>query len=53
MFKRCSNCKHCVIDIKALNIGIYVDKCHKKKHIIINPFWKGWRCKEWVKEDGK
>ena len=52
MLKRCYNCKHLGIDMKALNIGVYAEKCYKK-HIIINPFWKGWRCKEWGAEDGK
>ena len=49
MFKRCSTCKHCILDMKAMNIGIYAEKCSLKKHIIINPFWKGWGCQKWEK----
>ena len=52
MYKRCSTCKHCIIDLRALNIGIFAEKCNKKKHIITKPFWKGWGCTAWEKKDG-
>ena len=53
MLKRCSNCMYCVLDWKAMMLGIYAHECYKKKHVIINPFWKGWGCKLWEKEYGK
>ena len=53
MLKRCSNCKYCGIDMKALWMGIFIHKCFVEKHHILHPFWKGWRCKKWEKEDGK
>ena len=58
MLKRCSNCEHCGIDTRALMMGIWVHKCFaseifSERHLILNPFWKGWRCKNWRAEDGK
>ena len=53
MFKRCSTCKHRCIDMKALMLCVYIFKCDKKGHFVTNPFWKGWGCDEWEKEDGK
>ena len=50
MLKRCSNCKHCGIYVKALLICVYIHKCYKKGHLITEPFWKGWKCKEWEKK---
>lgn len=47
MFKRCSNCKYCRIDLKALNIGVFAEKCYKKNRFITHSFWNGWWCKEW------
>ena len=52
MLKRCSNCKHCGIDMKAVMLCVYAHKCYKKGHVIIRPFWNGWKCKEWEKKDG-
>ena len=49
-FKRCSNCKHCIIDLKALHI-VYIEKCHKRGHHILRPFWSGWWCKDWRASD--
>lgn len=52
MLKRCSNCKHCACDLKAISFGVFIDKCFKKGHYILHPFWKGWRCKDWGKDNG-
>lgn len=54
MAKRCSNSKHCGIDMQAINrCSIFIVKCHKKKHHVLYPFWSGWLCKDWRAEDGK
>lgn len=54
MLKRCSNCKHCIMDWKALFIGnVYLKKCAVNDRFIHKPFWSGWRCKNWRAEDGK
>ena len=53
MLKRCSNCEHCGIDMQAINrCSIFIMKCHKKKHHVLYPFWRGWLCKDWRAEDG-
>lgn len=51
MLKRCSNCYHCIMDTRALNLGLFVEKCKLYDHVILRPFWSGWRCKGWVKDD--
>ena len=54
MFKRCSNCKHCSLDLRALWVAdIWIMKCHQKDECVLHPFFSGWRCKEWRKRDGK
>lgn len=53
MLKRCSNCKHCIIDLRALSIGVLVHKCTLKKRNILRPFWSGRQCDEWRADDGK
>lgn len=53
MFKRCSNCENRIYDLKALLLCVYICKCVKKEHLIVRPFWSGWKCKDWRKEDGK
>ena len=45
--KHCFNCTHCVIDIKAANCGVIIDKCLKKGHFILHPFFRGFRCEEY------
>lgn len=52
MPKNCFFCKHCIIDQKALLLGLYINKCRKKDKVILHPFWSGWGCKDWGKEDG-
>jgi hypothetical protein len=52
MLRRCSNCEHCGLDMRALSMRVYIHKCYKKRHHIFHPFWSGWLCKGWVKEDG-
>lgn len=47
VFKRCSNCTHCSVDLRAVQFGVFIDKCFLHKHHILHPFWKGWRCKDW------
>ena len=49
MLRRCSNCKHCIIFMKAWYV-VYIKACQKKGHCIVRPFWEGWLCKEWVKD---
>ena len=48
--RHCSNCTYCVMDVKALNIGVVIDKCMKKGHLILHPFFSGFRCREYRKE---
>jgi hypothetical protein len=50
MLKRCSNCEHYGIDMKAVMLCVYAHKCYKKGHGIIRPFWNGWKCKDWRKK---
>ena len=49
-FKCCWNCKHCVVDMKALMLGLWVEKCFLHDRIILHPFLK--KCKHWRKDDG-
>ena len=51
MLKRCSNCYYCIADLKALNMGIFIEKCRESNHLILHPFWSGWQCKEWRKDN--
>lgn len=53
MYKRCSTCKHCIIDMKALNIGCFIEHCKVNGHFIRKPFWSGWGCRFWEAQDGK
>ena len=53
MLKRCSNCKHCGLDTRALNIGAFIHRCRVYDYYILNPFWRGWWCKGWVKDNGR
>lgn len=48
--KHCSNCRNCVIDAKALTMGIYIHKCRLGGHSILHPFWSGFKCSRWKKE---
>ena len=45
--KHCSNCTYCVLDMKALNCCVVIDKCLKKGHLILHPFFSGFRCREY------
>lgn len=52
-FTRCSTCRRCVVDYRAIEIcGCFILKCSIKGGHIRFPFWKGWRCKEWGKKYG-
>lgn len=48
--KHCSSCEHCIMDMKALMLGVYVSKCHVFGHNILHPFFNGFRCKKYKKE---
>jgi hypothetical protein len=50
-FKYCRNCKHCGLDMKALNIGVLIDKCHLHNILLLHPYLG--KCKDWRKRDGK
>ena len=50
-FKYCRNCKYCRLDIKALNIGVLIDKCGLHDCHLLYPFL--FRCKDWRKNNGK
>jgi hypothetical protein len=48
LFKRCSNCEHCVMDLRALYVAnVFRRICAKHKHWVKSPFWEGWKCKDW------
>ena len=49
--KVCRNCKHCQLDLKALNCGVLVDKCGVTGKTILHPFLGGFLCKNWSKEE--
>ncbi len=49
--KVCGNCRHCRLDVKALNCGVLIDKCAVFKKHILHPFLGGFRCKFWRTED--
>jgi hypothetical protein len=49
--KVCRNCKHCLLDLKALSCGVLVDKCGVTGKIILHPFLGGFLCKNWSKEE--
>ena len=51
--KFCRNCKHCRLDLKALNCGVLVDKCGVTGETILHPWLGGYRCKSWRAEDGR
>ena len=48
--KHCINCTHCVIDVKALNCGVVIDKCLKNGHLILRPFFSGFRCEDYRRD---
>lgn len=50
--KHCKNCIYCVMDVKALNFGVFIDKCLKKGHYILHPFFSGFRCEEYQPQKG-
>lgn len=53
MLRRCSNCKYCVVDMRAWFVAhVFRKICAFHGHWVKNPFWNGWRCKEWRKNDG-
>ena len=52
MLKRCSNCEHCIVSIKALPI-VFIKICTVDRHFVLKPFWEGWMCKHWRAKDGK
>lgn len=46
--RHCRNCRHCVVNYRAIELfGIWIKKCTIKGGHILHPFWSGWRCKEW------
>ena len=48
MLKRCSNCKHCSVDLRAIMIAsVWIMKCHLKDEHKLHPFFSGWRCADW------
>ena len=42
--KHCSSCRNCIIDMKALSMGIYIHKCRLGGQNILHPFFSGFRC---------
>lgn len=53
MYKRCSTCKHCRVDLKALYIaGCFVHFCKINGRFILKPFWSGWGCRFWEVDNG-
>jgi hypothetical protein len=49
--KACGNCKHCRLDLKALNFGVLIDKCGVTGRHILHRWLGGYRCKAWRAED--
>lgn len=48
--KCCRKCKHCGLDLKALEIvHLLIDKCYLHKHTISHP-WVN-RCKDWEEDN--
>lgn len=53
--KHCSKCRHCVVDMKALDLGIWVKKCRVNGHVILHPWFSGFRClsfRKWRSDSG-
>lgn len=48
--RHCKSCRNCVIDTKALMMGVYVLKCRLGGHHILHPFWSGFRCSRYGRE---
>ena len=48
--KHCSSCKYCVMDIWAINMGVVIDHCMMKGHLILHPFFNGFRCRYYRRE---
>lgn len=51
-YKACANCKHCGLDMKALDTGLLIDMCHLKKRHIRDRWFSGFWCKAWRAKDG-
>lgn len=47
--KHCSNCRHCVVDLEALDMGILVKKCRLHGYAIMHPFFSGFWCNKFRK----
>lgn len=47
--KHCSNCRHCVIDRRAILMGHYVKMCRLDRRVILHPFFSGMRCNKYRK----
>ena len=46
--KNCKSCKHCNIDIDALQTRkVVIRKCAISNLYIEHPFWNGWFCKKY------
>lgn len=46
--RHCKSCKHCILDLQALDrCRVVVYKCAIKGYCILRPFFKGMWCKEW------
>ena len=42
--KHCSSCENCIIDTRALTMGICIMKCRLGGHNILHPFFSGFKC---------
>lgn len=50
-FKCCGTCKHCRLDLKALNAcRVLIDKCDLSDKHISNRWLRGFLCRNWTEE---
>ena len=52
VFRHCKNCRHCITDMNALfSVGLLIEKCGIKGHIIREPFWQGLCCDKYERRN--
>lgn len=47
--RHCKSCVHCVIDLRALDMGVFVEMCSLDRHLIPRPFLCRLGCKNYKK----
>ena len=52
MMQSCSSCDKCVLDTKALDSGVVIDKCQEFGFHVLHPLFSGWSCPRYERRKG-